>query len=130
MISTNSPVMTAWRVLLNRIWYLPIMSPALRGVLKNVNDFSYIGRLQHTSIAFRRADCSQAWPSARAQKREFDKAYSRRLARASSSISKAEKLAISHQFDNLKSTSKNTHESWQSPPQRKPRWEWLRSSEH
>lgn len=28
MISTNSPVMTAWRVRLKRIWYLLIMSPA------------------------------------------------------------------------------------------------------
>lgn len=28
MISTNSPVMTAWRVRLKRIWYLLIISPA------------------------------------------------------------------------------------------------------
>lgn len=29
IISTNSPVMTACRVLLKRIWYFPIMSAAL-----------------------------------------------------------------------------------------------------
>jgi hypothetical protein len=28
IISTSSPVMTAWRVRLKRIWYLPIISPA------------------------------------------------------------------------------------------------------
>jgi hypothetical protein len=28
IISTNSPVMTAWRVRLNRIWNLLIISPA------------------------------------------------------------------------------------------------------
>ena len=49
-----------------------------------------------TSIALRRADCSQAWPSARAQNKELERAYSRRLARTSSSISKAEKFAISN----------------------------------
>ena len=47
-----------------------------------------------TSMAFLRADCSHAWPSAKAQKRELARAYSRRLARTSSSISKAAKLAI------------------------------------
>jgi hypothetical protein len=48
----------------------------------------------HTSIALRRADCSQACPSASAQNRALDKAYSRRLERTSSSISKAAKLAV------------------------------------
>jgi hypothetical protein len=43
-------------------------------------------RGEHTEI-------SQAWPSAMAQKRLLARAYSRRLARASSSISKAEMLA-------------------------------------
>lgn len=28
IISTSSPVMTAWRVRLNRIWFLLIISPA------------------------------------------------------------------------------------------------------
>lgn len=28
IISTSSPVMTAWRVRLYKIWYLPIISPA------------------------------------------------------------------------------------------------------
>ena len=79
MISTNSPVMTACRVLLYRIVNLSIMSPAFFDAL---------------SMAFRRAEISQAWPSARAQKRLLAKAYSRMLARTSSSISKAVKLAI------------------------------------
>lgn len=79
MISTNSPVMTACLVLLNRIWNLLIMSPAF---------------LEALSMALRRADCSQAWPSASAQKRLLARAYSRRLARTSSSISKAAKLAV------------------------------------
>lgn len=51
IISTSSPVMTACLVRLNRIWNLLIMSPAFFEAL---------------SIALRRADCSQAWPSARA----------------------------------------------------------------
>lgn len=72
MISTSSPVMTAWRVRLYRIWNLLIMSPAFLDAL---------------SMALRRADCSQAWPSARAQYRLLASAYSRRLARTSSSIS-------------------------------------------
>jgi hypothetical protein len=70
--------MTAWRVRLNRIWNLVIISPAF---------------LEALSMALRRADCSQAWPSARAQKRELASAYSRRLGRTASSISKEEKLA-------------------------------------
>lgn len=70
--------MTAWRVRLNRIWNLVIISPAF---------------LEALSMALRRADCSQAWPSARAQKRELASAYSRRLGRTASSTSKEEKLA-------------------------------------
>jgi len=95
IISTNSPVMTAWRVLLNKIWYLLIMSPAFfEAFWTELVIWSLVKmQLLHTSIALRRADCSQAWPSARAQKRELASAYSRRLARTSSSISKAEKLA-------------------------------------
>jgi len=45
-------------------------------------------------MAFRRADCSQAWPSASAQYRLFARAYSRKFASTSSSISKAAKLAV------------------------------------
>ncbi len=78
MMSTNSFVITACLVLLNRIWNLVIMSPAFLDAL---------------SMALRRADCSQAWPSARAQKRALANAYSRRLARTSSSTSKAAKFA-------------------------------------
>lgn len=51
-MSTNSLVMTACLVRLNRIWNLLIMSPAFFDAL---------------SMALRRADCSQAWPSASAQ---------------------------------------------------------------
>ena len=96
MISTNSPVMTACRVRLKRIWNLLIMSPAfLEAFCKIVSVWSsknvYTGEL--TSIALRRADCSQACPSARAQYRELARAYSRRLANTSSSISNAAKFA-------------------------------------
>lgn len=45
IISTNSPVMTACLVRLNKIWNLLIISPAF---------------LEALSIALRRADCSQA----------------------------------------------------------------------
>jgi conjugal transfer/entry exclusion protein len=51
------------------------------------------GRQQLTSMALRRAEISQAWPSDRAQKRELAREYSRRLESTSSSTSKAEKLA-------------------------------------
>ena len=46
-----------------------------------------------TSMAFLRADCSHAWPSASAQYKELARAYSLRLASTLSSISKAAKLA-------------------------------------
>lgn len=49
--------------------------------------------LDALSMAFLRADCSQAWPSARAQYKELDRAYSRKLPRTSSSISKVAKFA-------------------------------------
>ena len=51
IISTSSPVITACRVRLNRIWNFVIISPAFFEAL---------------SMALRRADCSQAWPSASA----------------------------------------------------------------
>lgn len=50
--------------------------------------------LEALSIALRRADCSQAWPSARPQKMALAKAYSRRLGRSSSSVSKAEMFSV------------------------------------
>lgn len=52
--------------------YLLIISPAF---------------LEAFSMALRRAEISQAWPSAMAQKRLLARAYSRRLVRASSSTS-------------------------------------------
>lgn len=105
IISTSSPVMTAWRVRLNRIWYLLIISPAFLEAFYGVENIhvncfvfwftgvrtSSAGKL--TSMALRRAEISQAWPSERAQNRELARAYSRRLERSSSSTSKAAKLA-------------------------------------
>lgn len=78
IISTSSPVMTACLVRLYRILNLLIISPAF---------------LLALSIAFRRADCSQAWPSANPQNRVLARAYSRRLGNRASSISKAVKFA-------------------------------------
>jgi len=81
------------------------ISSILGSVLKSLSACSNFTRVfLRTSIALRRADCSQACPSASAQKRALDKAYSRRLARTSSSISKAAKLAVDG-CQNLCSTS-------------------------
>ena len=44
IISTNSPVMTAWRVRLKRIWYLLIISPAF------LEAFCIRGKRIHVSI--------------------------------------------------------------------------------
>ncbi len=76
MISTSSPVMTAWRVRLNRIWYLLIMSPAFLEAFwkRDVSCKIYVGLRMRgekgegrlTSMALRRAEISHAWPSARA----------------------------------------------------------------
>ena len=135
MISTSSPVITAWRVLLKRIWYLPIISPAfleafcfcvvristevifffpppfsvhlpcLRKPLLRVGKRIWGetvgrgpqkgGREIRTSIAFRLAEISHAWPSARAQYIEFARANSfMLLSTASSSTSNAANLAV------------------------------------
>ena len=66
IISTSSPVMTACRVRLKRIWYLLIISPAFFDAFCDVH-VSIKDRLGRelcdsvlTSIALRRADCSQA----------------------------------------------------------------------
>lgn len=56
-----------------------------------------------TSMALRRADCSQAWPSARPQKMALAREYSRRLGRSSSSTSNAEKF--SREFQRLMSAN-------------------------
>lgn len=65
IISTSSPVMTACRVRLNRIWYLLIISPAFLEAFCRmgqhlVQKIKRTGILSLTSMAFRRADCSQA----------------------------------------------------------------------
>lgn len=136
IISTSSPVITAWRVRLKRIWYLEIISPAfleafLRRASSQQQHREFLEglispfRVSLTSMALRRADCSQAWPSARAQKRELARAYSRMLASSSSSTSKAEKLAAENSLVSQRSLDvwmpDKTHRTRRWPPRRRPR---------
>ncbi len=122
IISTSSPVMTAWRVRLNRIWYLLIISPAfLEAFCGNICQKNGEGYREETakltSMALRRAEISQAWPSDRAQKRELAREYSRRLESSSSSTSKAAKLARQDgELRGSKADSEYTHATQQWPP--------------
>ena len=61
IISTNSPVMTAWRVRLKRIWYLLIISPAF------LEAFCIRGKRIHVSIGLSVVVCRKvvAWDGRR-----------------------------------------------------------------